>query len=1631
MSVDNHPKGTAFLVGAGMALTARHVIKTALDENDRHRAGCVVTVDFDGGVVWSAVVEKCDSAMDVAVLRGVAVGSAGAYGCGTPVQGTGWRVSSRFLANDPVLTGTVTDPARTIQNAQGHDTELTQLHVEQDLGGYQGYSGSPVWVTGPGQLGRLAVGLMVEQTLLRVKKQPGQGPNLATNVLWAAPLPTVLVALGLSDEIPLTPSIDPGGVVQDPAPIFARVRTDHFVGRTWVIEDLDRFLLENKSGYFFVEGKAGLGKTALLAYLVSTRRWFHHFVELTPGDAGIDAARRSIAGQLIRAFDLNDSGGASDASAQATTSPDYLGRVFTQAADRCKDHERIVIVVDALDEAATRSDENVLGLPRTLPAGVFVIASKRPVPVRLVLVDTRRRVVTLKAESAENLRDVRAYLESFVARRPNKGSNGDLVGTLTRKSRGVWVYLHYVVSAIEQADSDGLEYDADRLPDGLWRYYANYWMTWSQDHHTNWSRLHLPVLAALTATLEAVPISVLCDFVGLGVREDDVATLLDRHWRPFVVAVPDEHGNRRYVLYHASLREFLSGAFDRSDLFESDRDFVDDLVSRTRRTHGSVADFFLERWGGLGAGLPRLADTADPDPLTAYGLHHLASHLAAAGRRDDLLGLLTKRWMDAKVIATRTPSAFAEDVNLALRSARQPPADLNQETRCRLILGLTGSLVAEVPAGIFGVLAAGGEVDKAFAYASLPSRPLHRAAAHLAIGHRLADASPEQALLALSAVELDKVDEVMRIDLAMIAARAGEPERARAIVQQTIGADSGDSGGSSYALSEMIGILTDGGWLSEARQLLGRVGPAAWDGGAPAALRLMSACARTGDLAVALSLADQAWRPVRGAAFAALLADLQRQGADRAELLAIVERLEFEALNADEQDWAAWPLRAHLAAALLLIGNDDAAQHHADRAVEGAGRHPDLVERAWSLAGVSRVLAAAGDLQRAERSAQAILVEGAEDSVRRIGTRAAGRAQAGLAVAYAAAGDAERALALLAESERAQETRSAGGGFLPDYTLPEIVHRMDFQQSRDRIDVLVALNRSGQVERVRTEIESDPELTASVIQALATAGDVQNAESLSQGLDVTLRGRAAIAEGLLNADRPVQALRAANDVLDRAARQTVKPDLRVAADLALTAAAIPGHRGCDRLMAWLMPHTQTPGVDVTLMALVVEVLMALREVQRAEELAERTLASAPAGRVVRLVEKLASTGDGSTAAKVASRLGPLTSSQDVSGDLTSFPLPRLVKALSDAGQTDAAEALVARALAQAGVDPADVASARARCTEAYVVLGRPDLALPLTVDTVNPWYEAPAIALVAESFAGRGEAELARQAGESAITAVRSMGNSWARGGTARAVTEFLARADLVELAGEAVSLVNVHPDHAFALCDVAEALARNGRTGEGIGLARDAVSESKNQSADAVLAGALTLLRLGEADEAETLINAAIAAAAAETPADLRVSRQSALADQFIRFGLLARAAEYARRIDVSGAPRPGFKAWALVRAAQAVVASDGDVTAAVDLVTDALAVLDVRSAPGFGEVREPRVLIAAMESYRQAGRSDLALDVWRRALAAGQTASGLAGVLEAVSAGGPLLLEAGADLLDGVIDTVLDVYDNWLEQT
>jgi len=74
--------------------------------------------------------------------------------------------------------------------------------------------------------------------------------------------------------------------VIQPSEVFRRVNIESFVGRRWLIDQVDSILNDenNRCGYLVLKAHAGLGKTAFLAWLVKERNYIHHFVELAPGN---------------------------------------------------------------------------------------------------------------------------------------------------------------------------------------------------------------------------------------------------------------------------------------------------------------------------------------------------------------------------------------------------------------------------------------------------------------------------------------------------------------------------------------------------------------------------------------------------------------------------------------------------------------------------------------------------------------------------------------------------------------------------------------------------------------------------------------------------------------------------------------------------------------------------------------------------------------------------------------------------------------------------------------------------------------------------------------------------------------------------------------------------------------------------------------------------------------------------------------------------------------------------------------------------------------------------------------------------------------------------------------------------
>ena len=513
-----------------------------------------------------------------------------------------------------------------------------------------------------------------------------------------------------------------------PDAVFQRVRADEFVGRDWLTARVDEFLNDpaRKSGVFVLVGEAGVGKTAFLAHLVRERHYLHVFAEQVPGEANLPRALQSLGAQLVTRYQIEPYQGR-DTLTQLSAFPDFLDRLLRLAAATLAAGEKIIIVCDALDEAGTAVNGNVLGLPTILPDGVYLILSQRPIPVRLT-VKCSQHTERLDATGADNLRDMREYLEA-VARRPAIAAQlrargypaAEFVRALAEKSGGLWMYLQYVIEEIGQGQRAPL--DLEGLPVGLAGYYAGYWGDWREGRNgrgegpARWDALYAPLLATLAAAQEPVDLERLAAWAGVDAATYRVERLLGETWRAFITAREEEPGHGlHYRLYHASLRDFITGNVERAGLTVEGGYLVDELCRRTREAHARIVEDYRQQCSG------DWAQVAGQD----YARRHLVTHLAGAGRFDELFSLVAEsnHWAEARYAAEESYAGYLADLQQAWRSVEEGARwDVGRQVRCALIESSIRSLAGNISPDLLRQLVETGLWSPARALAHISPMP--------------------------------------------------------------------------------------------------------------------------------------------------------------------------------------------------------------------------------------------------------------------------------------------------------------------------------------------------------------------------------------------------------------------------------------------------------------------------------------------------------------------------------------------------------------------------------------------------------------------------------------------------------------------------------------------------------------------------------------------------------------------------------------------------------------------------------------------------------------------------------------------------------------------------------------------
>ena len=336
-------------------------------------------------------------------------------------------------------------------------------------------------------------------------------------------------------------------------------KTRIFTGRNFVFKAFEEFLNNNSKGYFTVVGDAGMGKSAIAAIYVKDSEQLPpcYFNIRATGQNKPELFLESIRQQLIKRYPL------------ANAQKDDLTTLLQKVSEKLASDERLVIVIDALDEVEQETGEaNLLFLPKEPPERVFFLLTRRPFirENKRLTVSPNIPVEELDLRESEyaalHREDVEKYIRFFVNGDPEHKdevrqwmqecqiTEGAFVEQVATKSENNFMYLRYVLPEIAKGFYNNLGLAG--LPDGLQDYYQVHWVRMRMDKAPQKEKVI--VLFILVEMGTPIP----CHMIANIAEQDEfeVEKALDEEWVEYLTK-KEKNGELCYSFYHTSFLEFL------------------------------------------------------------------------------------------------------------------------------------------------------------------------------------------------------------------------------------------------------------------------------------------------------------------------------------------------------------------------------------------------------------------------------------------------------------------------------------------------------------------------------------------------------------------------------------------------------------------------------------------------------------------------------------------------------------------------------------------------------------------------------------------------------------------------------------------------------------------------------------------------------------------------------------------------------------------------------------------------------------------------------------------------------------------------------------------------------------------
>ena len=343
-------------------------------------------------------------------------------------------------------------------------------------------------------------------------------------------------------------------------------KTRNFIGREWLFKKVDDLINSSSrnSGYILIQGNPGAGKSAILSKLIEQKDIYaYHFNIATQGINTTEKFLRNLCARIINQFDIRRESLPGDFDEDSR----FLSELLFEASKFIREKNPLIIAIDALDEVSDSRDisqrNNILNLPSSLPENVYVIATTRNIKDLKLVVDNLACPIVIEEYPDLNSNDISEYIKAYYSNssllktwaKKQKLSEAAFVAEMTQKSEGNFMYLHYVLPAIEAGVYSKI--NLEKIPSGLMNYYSSHWQIMEHQVGGKFDRTHKKIICTLAAAEDLVEI----DLISKWTKEDifDVRVILD-NWNEFLFRILAE--NEKARLYHLSFREFLEQRVD-------------------------------------------------------------------------------------------------------------------------------------------------------------------------------------------------------------------------------------------------------------------------------------------------------------------------------------------------------------------------------------------------------------------------------------------------------------------------------------------------------------------------------------------------------------------------------------------------------------------------------------------------------------------------------------------------------------------------------------------------------------------------------------------------------------------------------------------------------------------------------------------------------------------------------------------------------------------------------------------------------------------------------------------------------------------------------------------------------------